>query len=400
MVDVLNANGLQTKTAIELLSELTAGLKAIYGNDINLNSNSPDGQLINIIAQTGIDIRELLTEVYNSMDPDNAVGYVLDQRAAYNNIKRTAGTYTIQPIDITTNRTVTLEGLDSSINDPNGAGYTIADDAGNQFILTETTTMIAGTGSLNFRARNIGRVETIANTITNPVTIVQGVVSVNNSEGALEIGEEEETDVELRIRREKSVAIGSTAFIDGLTGYLLSLDGVTEAIVYENDDDEEDDNNIPAHGVWVIVKGGDSAEIAQAIYTKKTPGTNMKGGEVENITTINGSIYPMKFDRPLPKDLHIQFDIQTIVAGTTFDEDSIKAYIANNFTYSIGEYAETSLLTAVAKEAIENYNGSDGVPINLEISTDGATWVDYLTVDLLNEQWTISTDDITILVIE
>ena len=46
MPNVLNEDGLEVKTKTEIVTALEAGYKTIYGNDINLDSDSPDGQEI------------------------------------------------------------------------------------------------------------------------------------------------------------------------------------------------------------------------------------------------------------------------------------------------------------------------------------------------------------------
>ena len=74
MPDIFDENGLQTKTLNELVSELEANLQSIYGNDINLESNSPDGQMVNIYSQAGRDLREVVAKVNAGFDPDQAEG--------------------------------------------------------------------------------------------------------------------------------------------------------------------------------------------------------------------------------------------------------------------------------------------------------------------------------------
>lgn len=395
MADLLDSTGLQTKTLSDIVTDLTNGLKEIYGNDINVEQNSPDGQLINIIAQQGVDIRELIMEVYNSFDPDRASGRVLDERVAINNIERLGGTFTIQPVEITVDRTVTLQGLDGDFNDPDGQGYTVQDDAGNEFILIDTVVLTAGTHSKNFRAKEIGRVETIVGTIINPVTIVLGVTDIENTVAPLELGQNEETDVELKIRRGLSVAIVSSGYLDGLRAYLLNLDGVSEAIVFENPTDSIDADGIPAHGIWVIVEGGANTEIAEAIYSKKSYGADMKGDTIVNVTTASGDIFQAKFDRPTAQALHIKFQIQPTISGASFNQTAIKEYIEENLIYNIGSPAETSRITCLILEALEA-TGGQGVPINVKVSDDSITWVDYLPTPDLDDQWTVSMADIDI----
>lgn len=395
MPDTLNENGLQVKSLNEIIADLETGFKEIYGEDINLASNSPDGQLINLFAQASIDIRELIQETYVSFDPDQASGVVLDQRVTINNIQRKAGSYTIQPIDIVTDRTVNLQGLDADFNNPDGTGFTIQDDAGNQFILIDSATLTAGTTTVNFRSKAIGEVTTTVGTITNPVTVVLGVTSVNNSSGALSVGQDEETDAELRVRRQASVANASAGYLNGLLGTVLAIDGVTSARLYENVTNSVDADGIPAHGIWLIAEGGANTEIADAIYSKKSYGANMKGDVEVEIVTDSGAIFTAKFDRPDEENLYIRFDIQKTAPTATFDQSAIKEYIANNLSYDIGQFAETSEVTAVAKNAIAN-TGGGGVPVNVEISLNGSDWFDYLTVATLKNKFVLDTTRITI----
>lgn len=393
-MDIIDANGLQTRTRNEFVTLLEEGFRRIYGNDINVSSNSPDGQIINIFAQAGIDLRELITQVYNSFDPDNAIGRTLDQRVAINNIARQGGTYTIQPIEIVISETATLQGLDAQFNDPAGSGYTIQDNAGNQFILIDSVTLAPGTHTRNFRARNIGQVQTTINTITTPVTIVLGVVSVNNVTGPLSVGQNEELDSELRIRRQRSVALGSQGYLNGLEAALLNLQGVTEAFVYENNTNSIDARGVPAHGIWAIVEGGSNQDIANAIFQRRNAGADMRGSVEIPITLRNGEIFIIRFDRPVAEDLHIRFDIQP-TTGTAFDQAAIKQYIVDNLRYTINQFAETSAITAIARSAIEN-TGGGGVPVNVEISRDGIAFVDYLEASGVNRQFTLSVGNIDI----
>lgn len=398
MPDLLDAQGLQVKTFDEIQADLETGYRQIYGADINLDQNSPDGQLIGILAQMGADIRELIVQVNNGFNPDRAVGRVLDERVPINLISRIGGTYTIQPVSITVNATVTLQGLDEDFNDPNGTGFTVQDNAGNEFILIDTDTLTAGTHSLNFRAKQIGQVETVLNTITNQVTVVLGVTAVNNPSAALEVGVNQETDAQLRVRRQRSVALNANGYLNGLLGTVLSLDGVTDAALYENVTNDVDADGIPAHGIWLIAEGGASSDIAQAIYEKKSYGANMKGAVEVNIETASGAIFVAKFDRPTAADLYIRFEIQQTVDDHVFNEAYIKQYIADNLSYNIGQSADTAQVTVAALAGIAGQGGG-GVPINVEISDDGVSWADFLETAELDEKWTLDVANITITIV-
>ncbi len=314
MPNTIDSTGIHTLTRNEIVTNLTAAFRAIYGDDINLESNSPDGQLLNIFAQTISDVLDLVTQVYTSFDPDQAIGTSLDARCAYNGVKRLGGTFTQVQILVKTDRTLTLTGLDTSVNDPDGTGYTVSDSAGNQFILMSSYTFGAASPSgtlLTFRARTIGAVLTTPDTITIPVTIVLGVTSVNNPNVSISTGLNQETDAALHIRRQKSVAISSQSYLDGLLAALLNIEGVTAAAVYENNTSGTVDT-IPAHSIWAIVSGGEDDAIGAAIYAKRSAGCGMKGDVSVDVPRPNGSTFEVLFDRVSQENLYLKFTLDAL----------------------------------------------------------------------------------------
>lgn len=177
MVSSLSAAGLSIDSLATLIASLTQQMQAIYGSDINVASNSPDGQLLNIFCQTAEDTLELIQSVYNSFGYMTAYGTQLDQRLAILGMARKQGTYTRTPVLVAVNQALTLYGLDQTAQPV----YTVTDTSGNQYRLV-TTKVFGGAGiaSLVFQAVNIGMVQVNANTITQQVTTVLGVLSVNN----------------------------------------------------------------------------------------------------------------------------------------------------------------------------------------------------------------------------
>ncbi len=394
MTDSLSANGLQVSTNTELVDDLTTSFKTVYGDDISVEQNSPDGQAINIFAQGQTDIRELLVQLYNSFDPDNCSGRLLDERCAINNVFRKGGTFTTVDISITVDRTVSLQGLDANYNDVDATGYTIQDNAGTQFILVNSQTLTAGTHSVLFRAQQLGRVEVIPETITTPVTIVLGVVSVINTGAQLTLGENEETDTSLKIRRRQSVSIGSSGYLNGLLAYVLQLNGVTDGALYENYSSVTDSKGIPPHCIWLIVEGGASKDIANALYVKKSYGCDMKGDISYTITTPSNQQFIAKWSEPTTQNIQMRFTIKSLKTDITFDTDAISQYIIDNTSFMIGGYADTASLTATAQAAIDA-NGGEGLALNVLISSNGTDWVEYLS-PVIATKFVLSTVDITV----
>ena len=244
----VTAAGLITQGLDEIIADLQTAFQSIYGSDINLDSNSPDGQMIGIMAQLKSDLLDSITQVYNSFDPDVAQGTALDARVASNGIQRIGGTYTIAPVSITVDRAMTLYGLDQEAE----AVFTVADASGNQFQLIATNAFGApGSAELNFQAVDVGAVDVSLNTITTQVTVVLGVTAVNNPNPAGQIGQNEETDADLKLRRSVSLAIGGKNSVDALRSDLLNTTAVTDAYVFDNytgsDNTDFPGLTIPAH---------------------------------------------------------------------------------------------------------------------------------------------------------
>lgn len=355
MPNQITTAGLETKDRDELITELTTALLGIYGADANLDPDSPDGQWIAIIVQAALDNLDLAAQIYSSFDPDVAIGRALDARAAINGVARLGGTYTFQDIEIVTDRSLNLAGLDGDIEEADGTGYTVSDDAGNQFILAVSQVIAAaGTYTFSFRAKNNGAVETIPNTITTPVTIVLGVVSVNNPASFTSLGLDEETDAQLRIRRRKSVALSSQGYLDGLLAALLNINGVVSAFVYENVTGTTDGDGVPGHSIWVIVEGGDDDDVARAIYSKRNAGAGMKGDEVVDILQVDDTVFQIRFDRTETEDLYIKFDATSIDGIGTIDTTFLKAQIVANMIPGVNETLNVNDLATIVQTADEN----------------------------------------------
>lgn len=386
MPNSFDGSGLKTLTQSEIVDNLTESFKSIYGEDINVDSNSPDGQLINIIAQILEDYYETLSQVNASFDPDQAIGTVLDQRCAINGIQRKSGTYTYVQIDVTSDRNVTLPGLDSNSVENS---YTVSDSEGNKFVLANTSAISSGTTSLRFRAVNIGNVEILPNTITVPVTVILGVTDVNNPSGASEQGINEETDAELRERRKRSVSISNQGYVDGLLAALENIPDVTKANVYQNRTGTTDIDGIPGHSIWVVVSGGSDEEIGLVMDYKVAGGVGMKGSQSVNVAQSDGSVATYHFDRPTAQTLYVYLDI-TPLNGQVIIEDDLKSSLANGMKFYPNETVDSSDIICYIKSVQEN------IALTCQVSVDGTTWETVVSPSTKDKYFEITTDSITI----
>ena len=82
MTNTIDKTGITTDSLAEIVTGLNEDYREIYGSDIIIESNTPDGQKINIEAQLIKDMLDLIVATFNSFDPDQATGKALDQRVS------------------------------------------------------------------------------------------------------------------------------------------------------------------------------------------------------------------------------------------------------------------------------------------------------------------------------
>lgn len=388
----IGANGIKIQSLPEIINDLSEKFKYIYGQDINIEQNSPDGQFINIIAQEKKDLLDFVVSIYNNLDVDTAIG--LPQQILYklNGLKIKAYTYSYCYVNVTINKPINLKGLDNEVESENGVGFTVSDSAGNNWILVESQNLTeVGTYLLNFRAEQLGSVQATANTINIMSTILAGVVSVNNPANNYITGQIGESDSEFRKRRNKMMAVPSQGFDESIKSQLLNLTNVTQAKVYDNRTNEEV-NEIPPHTIWVIVEGGESDEIGRVIYNNLPPGIPMKGEQEINVIKSDGTIAVVNYDLPNAINIYIKANIKN--NGTIpLDEQYIKQQLAIN-KFEIGQMIESSNITTLIKNII----GEQGNPYNVEISLNGSNYFPSLTPTGLSDYFVITTDKIDFVV--
>ena len=391
MPDQLDGNGLQVATPAEILATLTDALKAAYGSTINLDQNSPDGQVAGIVQQAASDLRELLVDVYNGFSPDSCYGSVLDQRVAINGITRQGGTYTTTYILVTASQAQTLVGLDALPVNPSAQVYTV-NDGTDQWKLAETYAFSgAGSASLLFQCDTVGLVQPVVNTIKNQTTIVLGITSVNNpTTSGTTLGQDEETDAQLKTRRAKSFAKGAKGPAEAVAAALLDLDGVLDAYVVQNDTDAPV-GDVPAHSIWAIVNGGAAEDIATAIYTKKAPGCGMWGDEKYVVERPNTQSLTVLWDEGEAQDLYVKFSITPKYANLEFDNDFLKAELVAALDYKLNQ-APTVGDIVVAMNTIE----PNALLTSVAVSDDGQNWVEMVQTETAQQYFVLDAARITI----
>jgi uncharacterized phage protein gp47/JayE len=118
-----------------------------------------------------------------------------------------------------------------------GSSFTIAaDDSSFPYALSVGSNLqITSTSSpINFLAQTYGPIAAPANTLTEIVTPVAGWTSLTNPQAGI-TGRNQETDAELRLRREQSLHLLGAATVEAIRSRLLQeVPGVVSVTVFEN----------------------------------------------------------------------------------------------------------------------------------------------------------------------
>lgn len=381
------ADGMTISTLTELTDQLSSDYRAIYGNDINLNPNTPDGQRVGIEAKLVADTEESILNLYNQMDVDLAIGEWLNKLIKLAGISRKPATRSTVDITVTTDRPLTLP-----IN------YTIQDQLNQLWIVTTAVSLISGVNTVTFVAKDFGSISADANTIDQQSDIVLGVVSVTNPQPAV-AGLNEETDSELRIRRAQSVEKPAFSTVGGLFARLADLEGVVDVAILENDTAIYDSTrDILANTIWCVIEGGESAKIIETIAKNRTAGVNTKGSEsgvfIEELIRPDGSIFEiqheMNFDRPTIVDVFVTLTATRTNSTSPIDIALIKQKIAGQ-VLRIQDNIRASQLYGIAYQAGSNFVLSD-----MLISDDNITFTDERLVSGFGAKYRILESNITV----
>lgn len=381
-------NGLQIDTFRDLFQSLSDGYKAIYGQDIDLDQESPDGQRVAIEAQARTDIEAALQWLYSQMDPDFNTGDMQQIIAKLHGLYLRPGSRSQRDLKVTTDRPVLLY-----------SGYKIRDQANQVWFVRQDITVPAGTTTVTFFAENFGKVTGLVSDTFTQLTPELGILSIFSDTDVV-VGRDEETPEQFRQRRNRSLENPATGSTGAIFAKVAQLAGVTDLNIGENDTKYDDpDTGIPANSIWLVVEGGAVSEIVEVMVKQKGGGTGTKGSitgrYVESLVRPDGSIlqiaHDLQFDRPVYKPLHIRITARRKTTNDPVDQDSLKEALASRELH-IGESIDANEFYA------EGYSTSrvNYILTDLMISDDGSTYTDAELSPGFQGKFTLSTGDIDI----
>jgi uncharacterized phage protein gp47/JayE len=261
------------------------------------------------------DSMQVAASVYNSFSPLTAQRDALSRNVKINGIARLVASYSTADL--------TIVGQAGTVI-TNGQAKDTLDQKWN--LPASVTIPVGGSIVVTATAAEVGAVSAAAGTINKIATPTLGWQTVANAAAAT-VGDPVETDAELRRRQTQSTMIPSLSVMEGIVGAVASLAGVNRYRGYENDTSTTDVNGIPAKSISLVVEGGDSTAIANAIAAKKTPGTGTYG--TTSIVTYDqyNVANTIKFYRPTNATIGVEVSLTAMTGYLSTYADQIKAAV-------------------------------------------------------------------------
>lgn len=378
----LTNKGFERTRLIDRLAEIKAQARAIFGQDIDLSSDTMDGQHLGLFAEAVADIDELSEAVWLSFDPDLASGASLSRLVKLNGIERNQGSYSVAGL-LVTGRPNTLIPRGSIISNNNGS-VTV-------YTLEDVRLSSDGYGEVIASPKEIGPISSPADTLTNIKTPIFGWSSVTNPQ-PMSVGKIRESDQELRLRRRASVSKGNRNMTEALQASLLDTDGVIEAAVLENQSNTTDSRGLGPHSIHALVLGGSDVDIARTIWVNKTGGTTVEGNQEVVITDLAGKPQTVKFSRPVSVPVKVKVNITPRVGWSYKTATQIKEVLFDyiNNSQRVGEGLVSSNLYSPLNEI-------GGFSINrVYLAKEGFVFAEQSLEVKFNERVSVDINDIEV----
>lgn len=333
---VFAATGLSVPEESAVKAGVWADFQAAFGGGLNESDATGQGQLVAALTAIIGARNDLLLQYVNLIDPAFTSGRMQDGIGRIYYQTRISARATVVGV-LCTGADGTLIPAGSLAQASDGTIYQC---------LSSITIPSTGSISATFQAITTGPIACPAGTLNTIYRVVPGWDSITNPADGV-VGRMAETPAEFEQRRSASVAVNATGILPAVRGAVLSVDGVVDAFVTENDTDDvrtEGTVDIAPRSLYVAVYGGLDVDVAAAIWSKKQPGCNYTGGTTINVADRASGYsppyptYPVKFQRATPLPIFIAISI-----------------------------ADNGLVPADAQDAIRTavvsaFNGGDGLP--------------------------------------
>lgn len=370
------AEGIVVADYTQVRTALVNRFKDIYGEDIDVSTNSADGIYLETLSLMVNNILQSFKSFYSCLDIRTASGTYLDMLCLLSNVTRKDASSSTCYLTITLDE----DEVQTSVNELN-----FVDNGGLIWRWSDSTPITLNPGisqTLLVKCQTLGEIRATKGTLANDYT--DGWISKTvNSSPVIKVqqmydanpGQLAETDSELRARQHLSGNASGNTVLESLAGAILQNSAIEDVLIYNNDTignlTSLDGTTIPAHSVYVVLRKEPNIEVADKqigtiLHNKLTPGIHTAESLITEdkhsfvyITELNGQqigsaqTYYWKQATPVHPTLVI-----TIKPGLYFStsDNNTCEKIANNIINELNNVHLGSTVTNFTLQQIVNYS--------------------------------------------
>lgn len=313
--------GFVAKSGTEVLDDVVSAMKAEIDPSLATGNDTVAGGIARAVSPEVESLWEALTGLYAAQDPDSASGRSLEALCLLSGIRRLPATPTTVTLLLSASGACTV---------PAGAAVSLTGFPEVRFTL-DAAVGFTGPGSLegDFTCTTTGPTEILADALFTVETSVSGWTGISAPYDGT-TGRLEETDDELRLRRETSIASGA-ATTASLRTALLALEAGAEAVVLQNTSGVYDAvTGLYPHTYECVVYAPSTSDatVGRAVYENSCMGFIPVGSTAVSVTTETGETVSVGFSRAA--SLSIQCAISVIGSVTAADlKAAVSAAVAS-----------------------------------------------------------------------
>lgn len=364
-------SGLTISSRGEILEDLIALTKIAYGQDYAIEQGNEWYSFLDLLAGSLAHLGGSVQQLYNTLSFTGASGTNLDNVVSFVGITRKPKTNSSVLIKATIDTSSSIERPYSLL----AGAITLEDSEGNKWVNSEEliiekykntiTTQEEDNyvGTATFVATNENAdptnivLQPYNNGTGNNLTILTSGIPAGISfinELASDLGNQEETDAQLRARYKKELYRESIGTVDGLIAQIEEDTNADYVYIVENNSSQTSDTGMTPHSIWVITNGKsewdgqgvsdypDDIAIAKTILNykslgcgtsiptaKQTYNSSTGEGQISVNITKDSTTYNIKFSRASGVSCYVALTLKTdLVAGA--QRNSIEYQIKQN----------------------------------------------------------------------
>ena len=330
----VNATGVILADTSTLKTEVEAEYQDVFGADLDLAPETPEGILITAETTSRAGIATNNAQLANQINPNRAGGVFLDAIWALTGGARAGATSSTFP---------TPPNVTGVAGTPIPEGSLAATAAGDQFITLGDVTLSTpdGLGSVAFASVEKGPIPCAIGELSSIISGVLGWETVTNTVAA-ELGTDTQTDISARRERNDTLGAQGSGISVAIFSNVRAVTGVRSLTFRENitaSGTVIDGVTLVANSIWVCVDGNDEAselDIATALLGAKSPGAAWNNGTSgdtvsQNVTDpLSGQVYTVLYDKPdlIPVEYQVTVSSSNVSNAEAIVKSAILAYAA------------------------------------------------------------------------